>query len=412
MSRSAAALAGTVAFLAIIGAVTVTGAWHGDFRFDEAHKISETAFLGAWLRGDVRNAAWFANVIDRSNPPVGKYVFGAAVLLSGQKLPSFPTLAVHSRDGAIAAVHPEPLSAPYRPLLAATRAASAVATALTAAILVAMLVRYHGWLSATVAVALFALSSLVQTYWAWAVFDPLFALCFTMLIALTASLANATSWRRVALTAGAMGIVAALAFQTRLNGMLAVLVALAFVWGIFGTTRKALGATGVLMVTLAAATLLLNPYYWSAPATPLEPFSRHDGLGRPFQRLLQQKRDLETIAVPLQEGRQEGRTVPEKVRYAGEMLMSELAGLLTVIGAMVGLVLLGRRGRVTARPLRIALLMSLAVVFLMIATLPLPWPRYLLVTVPPLALIAGFGTAEVLSAFVMEMRRAIATARK
>ena len=77
-------LAGVIAFAAVLAAVLLPGSWlRDDFRVDEAHKISESAFLRLWLNGDVSNPAWSANIVDRTNPPVGKYALGAAILLSG-----------------------------------------------------------------------------------------------------------------------------------------------------------------------------------------------------------------------------------------------------------------------------------------------------------------------------------------
>jgi 4-amino-4-deoxy-L-arabinose transferase-like glycosyltransferase len=388
-------MAGVLAFVVVGTGILLSGSWRGDFRVDEAHKISETAFLGLWLRGDAGNTAWFANIIDRTNPPAGKYAFGLAILLSGQELPSLPTLAVHSPDGNIPATHAEALSAPYRPLLTATRSVSGVATALTAALLMVVLARYHGWVSAVAACAFFSLNFLTRDYAATAVFDPLFTLFFTACLALTA----AASARRVMTPAVLIGIVTALAFQTRLNGLLAFVLAMPFLW----MASRRVKALAIAAAVFIAITLVLNPFYWSTGAVP--PFSSHNGPLRPVERLLQQKQDLERLAAPLQEGRTEGRGLSGKVRYLFEMVLSDRSGVLLMLGAVTGAVFLAVRWRLLQPPMRIALLMSLAVIATMVATLPLPWPRYLLVVIPPLALLAGYGTGEMVNMAVQRTTR-------
>jgi hypothetical protein len=71
-----------------------------------------------------------------------------------------------------------------------------------------------------------------------------------------------------------------------------------------------------------------------------------------------------------------------------------------VFSALAGVIVLAVRWRSVTPPMRVALLMSLATVVTMVSTLPMPWTRYLLVDVPPLALLGGFATAEAASAFI------------
>jgi hypothetical protein len=353
------------------------------------------------MRGDFGNAAWFANKYDRTNAPTGKYVFGMAILLTGQTLPPLPTLSV--RDPTIPPIHPTELSAPYRPMLHAVRFASTISIALAAAILTALLGRYHGWISAASAFAFLALSDITHTLEATAVFDPLFALFFMTSIALMTALAARPSARRVAVAGISIGVVTALAFQTRLNGLFAFLIAMPFLWvTLRRNMRQLLLATALATGVFAATTLILNPYYWSTPATRIEPFSNQNGLLRPIERLVQQRQDLLEIAAPLRAMHPEGRTVVERVQYLLEMMLSDLPGLLMVFSAFAGTIILGVRWRTVTPPLRVAMLMSLAVAVTMVATLPLPWLRYLLVTVPPLALVGGFAAGEVLRAFIRE----------
>lgn len=400
--RAASAL-GALAFLAVIAGVLVTGSWRGDFRVDEAFKISETPFLRLWIRGDFGHPAWFANIIDRTNPPAGKYLFGVAILSTGQPLPPLPTMAV--RDPSVPPLHAPALSAAYRPMLHAVRFVSALSIALIAALLTTLLARHHGWISAAAAFALFALNDITRTFAATGVFDPLFALFFVVSIALMTALAADPPMKRVIIAAVAIGAVTALAFQTRVNGLFAFLIAMPFLWVMLHRAiRKAVVATTVATGAFVATTMLLNPYYWSTPDVPIEPFSSHHGLLRPIQRLVQQQRDILSIAAPWQDARMEARTVAEKGRFLVEMMLSNLPGVLLGFAALTGVILLAMRWRSIAHPLRAVLLMSLAAVIAMVMSLPMPWLRYLLVDVAPLALLGGFGAGEITRVAVLSFR--------
>jgi hypothetical protein len=394
LSRRAAALAGALAFLAVSAGLVLGETWRGPFRIDEAHKISETAFLRLWLEGDLRSSAWFANVIDRTNPPAGKYAFGLAILLSGQELPPLPTLAVHSPDGDIPRLHPDALSAPYRQYLMPVRAASAISVALTAALLAATLTRYDGWLAALVACGLFFLHPVTTAYATTAVFDPLFALFFMACIPLVAFAAGSGTARRVAMAAALVGIVSALAFQTRLNGILAGAIAMGFLGAASGPNkRRVLAALAIALGSFAATTLAVNPFYWSTPERTSARFSTPAGLTRPMVRLAQQKEDLERLAAPLRQRRPETHSLSGRTRYATARLRSGAAGVSLLLGAAAAVTLLARRWRTRTRAIQVAVAMSLVVAMTMILTLPMPWQRYLFVVIPPLALLAGFGTA-------------------
>lgn len=393
LGRRAAFLLGLLAFAVLLTTAAASGRWRGDFRIDEAHKISETAFLRLWLRGDVSNDAWFANVVDRTNPPAGKYLFGAAILLSGQALPPLPTLAAFSPNGFVPAYHPEHLSAPLRPLLGATRAASSVATALTAALLTALLARRHSAAAATIGLILFATNFLTRAFWSTAVFDPLFSLFFMLLVALATSLDNSQSRLRIIGVSTAIGVAAAITFQIRLNGLFGVAIAVLFAaLAVRRSARTLAYAAATAMASSLAATLLLNPYYWSTPASPIMPFAAQTGMTRPIERLLEQKRDLETLAGPIRLA--QPLTFGKRLRFLSEVVFGDLAGLLLAMAAATGVLMLAFRWRAFAPELRRALLMSIAVVIMMVVTLPLPWPRYLLVVVPPLAFLAAVGVAE------------------
>jgi hypothetical protein len=197
----------------------------------------------------------------------------------------------------------------------------------------------------------------------------------------------------VVLASIGVGITTALAFQTRLNGIYAFIVAIAFLWiTLRHAIRKAVLATLLTTAAFVGTTLLLNPYYWSTPSRPIEPFSSDRGPMRPITRLVQQKKDLEFAASFVQPRRGEGRTPLEKVEYL--FVTRDLPGFFLRLSAMLSVVVLLVRRNFVAPPMRIAVLMSLAIVATMVLTLPMPWTRYLLVDLGPLALMAGFTTSE------------------
>jgi hypothetical protein len=381
----ASALAGLLAFLAVVSWFVLSDARKGDFRVDEAHKISETPFFTLWIRGDVRNPAWFENPIDRTNPPVGKYAFALGILLSGNAVPPLPTLAARTPEG-VPPTHRAEESAPYRPLLGAARAVSAVATALIAALLTALLSRLHSGIAGAAASAMFLSCGLAREFAATAVFDPLLSLFFITAIALAAIAATAELRSRLLMLSIGIGVVCAFAFQTRLNGLLLTPIAAMFL----RRPRFVLA----MCIVFACTALLVNPYYWSEPSVPVPGFSAQPVATRPLLRLLQQKADLERIAQPLRDGLSEGRDTRERVIYAGEMLLGDPGALGSILFALAGAVTAVTRWKTSSASLRSALAMSAVVITTMVLTLPLPWPRYLLVTLPPICSLGGYGLGE------------------
>ena len=77
-----------------------------------------------------------------------------------------------------------------------------------------------GFTGAIVAVAFLLTHFLTRVYGATAIFDPILALFATVLLAIAASAAGARTRMRFAALMTAAGVAGALAFQTRLNGLL------------------------------------------------------------------------------------------------------------------------------------------------------------------------------------------------
>lgn len=304
----------------------------GEFRIDEAHKISETYFLRLVERGDFRSPDWTSSQVERANPPVGKVVFGLAMQAAGVALP---------RDLTFAA-HPDPRGAPpqFRSALRPARLVSLVATAGTAALAC--------FLAGPIASILFLGSFLVQTHGTSAVFDPLLTF---FILAAAAPVAGRVTWPRTV----AAAVLAALAFDTRASGILALIGVLVLVrdW------RKCLSAIGICFFVATA----LNPVYWSVT-----------GYATQFH-------DLNALLAATGEHR---LGPVEKVRFVSEYAFGDIVGLLTLIGVLM-------LALVRPRSLPPVLWWCLAVVVTFTAWLPVGYPRYVLVVIPAFAIAADYG---------------------
>jgi 4-amino-4-deoxy-L-arabinose transferase-like glycosyltransferase len=217
--------------------LSITANLSGDFRIDEAHKISETWYLRLIERGDFHHPDWLSSPIERANPPAGKVIFGLAMQAAGVELP---------RDGTFA-MHPDPRGKPaeLRSALRPTRMVSVLATAGTAAL--ACL------LAGPIASLLFLGSFVTRTYADAAVYD---ALLTFFVVAAAVSIARKVTWPRTV----AAATLAALAFDTRASGIIALLGIIVLIrdW------RKALAAIAICFVVATA----LNPVCW-VPAVHL-----------------------------------------------------------------------------------------------------------------------------------------------
>jgi 4-amino-4-deoxy-L-arabinose transferase-like glycosyltransferase len=386
----------------------------GGWRIDEAEKLSATYALHHLLRGDVHHPDWFRSRIDRTNPPVGKYVFGLAILIAGKPLPPGSTLTrTNFPLEETAPMHSEAEAAPFLPMLAAARWVSLLATALCAGIVAGVAARVRGILAAVVAVLLFAPHWIVDAFGATAILDPL----LTLLVLATAPLALAL-WNapeRAPIVTPLLGIVAAMAFQTRLNGGIALAACLAamVVAAVVRRRPTLLLAALVMTVVFAVAAIAVNPYYWaSAPPDPSIPAAvreSHPLAPRVISRFEIQLDELQSILLlfrtggvrmPLWAAESAARTrIPwtaaAKTRYLASALAGDPAGVLLVAGALAGVLF------ALARRERGALFLLVWCGTIIVGTcvwLPLPWSRYLFVILPPLALLAGFGLASMVGA--------------
>lgn len=403
------ALLSVLACLAfLVGFGTSPRVSSGEFRIDEVHKISESSFWRLAAAGDFGSPLWYGDPVDRTNPPIGKLLFGLSISLHGLVPPADPSLG---RPGGL---HPSERTPPaYRSLLVPVRRVSVLATALTAGLLAWCALRSSGPWAALLALAFWGGHHLTRTFATTAVFDPLLAAAvLAALPPLVALGSGRRSGRAVAGLSAAAGAASALAFDIRASGAIA-LAATVSVLALFTLRetrsrdagppgrRLAAAATRTLVPALLAFGLVavaLNPFYWGVPA------GGSGGAGalplRVVRRLGMQLEDFRYLLSSIRDGLLVG--AGEKIGFAAEILCADLLALAMLLGAAVALYL-AARGEL-AKELLPVLAWSAVVVLGIVAWLPLAWPRYLLPTLPPLALAGGIGWVELSRAALRAIR--------
>lgn len=384
---------------ALLSAVLVTtllvsrGSMHGGFRIDEAHKLSETVFLRLLVERKFSDPLWFGHIVDRTNPPAGKYLLGLGLVAQGRELPRSPSLSVLSVDGTIPPVHSLEASAPYEPLLVPGRRAALAATALTAALLGWIAARFATPVAALFTVVLFAFSFPVLGWGATAIFDPFLMLAILAPLPLLGSLANATAGSQIARLAAA-GALCGVAFQVRLSGGVALAAALACtVWLLAGDRRRLLAGCAALVAVATATAVAINPYYWAS--APAGDFAASPLMRVPV-RLARQIADLQALSSLVSNRAERLDTPLMKARYVAEVAFGDPLGLVAMLLAIVAL---AAGTRLLRRDRRESVLMIWASVTIVVygGWLPFAWPRYILPMMPALTILAGLGAAEIAS---------------
>lgn len=397
----------------------------GVFRVDEAHKVSETVALRLLLERRWNDPIWFGNLVDRTNPPFGKYVFGTAVLLSGQPLPRTPSLSrLAGPDAVMPMFAPPEDGAPYVPLLEPCRRAALLATALGAAAIAWVTSRLYGMLAGCIPPALFVSHWTTSQFGTSALFDPV----LVGAVALTAvALLLVIESRRSLAAAVLAGLLCAAAFQTRLNGGVALLAVLAGLAVVFARERSSKRAIAALVVcaVFASTAIAMNPYYWAS--TPddggVRAVVRDTGaVARVPLRFAQQVGELRTILTGLTRGgvrlplwaaesparKPVAWTLGTKLRFIAIAIFDRWTSLLLLALAVAGSVAIVRERRTASLAL---LAWSAVVVLITVAWLPLPWARYLLPILPALGIPAAAAIAAVLKVLPNVPRRAAATSQ-
>jgi hypothetical protein len=403
--RSRTAIAIAVFALSLL-AILATGRQRGDFRIDEAHKLSETYYLRLVERGDFDNPDWFRSRVERSNPPAGKYLFGLAIRAAGLELPRDLTVAEVVNSGQR---YPPPSALPaYRKMLVPARLFTAAITAATAATIFLAGCSAAGFPAGAVATILYATSFMTQTFAATAVFDPL--LTFAVLLPLLPiSRIENSSWRSAAWLMAAAGAMAGVAAQVRVNGLIALagIIAAALCDAVYsGRLRRAVALCCIASAACLTVATLVNPYYWSNPSASAvpSPFRGYESLPvRIVDRYRIQFADLRFL-LAREEAAQTALRGIEKPRFVAEYLFGDWFGIAMLFGLALA-VAVPIATRRLGRPAAIPIAWSAVIIVILTAWLPLPYPRYVLLAVPPAALVAGYGWSA-LGRSLMELLRA------
>jgi hypothetical protein len=331
-------------FLAAAATIWASGRLKGDWRIDEAHKISETARLSP--------SAWRHSRAERANPPVGKWIFA----LAAPRVPYDPAFTERAARGE--RIPPPHLASAYARALPRVRMVSLIATALTAALVYALSESF-------LAVLLYFFSFLTQTFAATAVFDPLLTL---FVVAAAVQLARKVTWPRTF----AAAVLAGFAIDVRLSGALA----LAGVLALLLVRRRFVQAAvaGGISLVLAAA---MNPFFFT------------------------QFHDLQVLLDATGEHR---LSAAEKLRFVSEYAFGDFVGIAILVGLVFAPFGLrpsrprspgnehGRAGRPAGAGGTPALLAWCAIIaILFTAWLPVGYPRYVLIIIPALAIAAAHG---------------------
>lgn len=374
---------GLVALLAIaqFTIYASTGALQGPWRIDETHKISETVFLRYLLEGDVDNEAWFCNRVERSNPPVGKYLLGLGILASGANLPDRPSLSTQlGPDFYVPPSFPQEISNAWLPALPAARATALAFTSMTGALIFLITARLAGFASGLMAWSVWVTNPTVNDYGSTATFDPILTLLFV-----ASAVPLLKPGRSTAMDMVSSGVLAGFAIATRLSGALAILAIVPAI--LLKRDRLA-----TLAIVLAAATLALfvvDPFLW-ATGVECETLQRRDNPANPFLRGAQRVQDLSTLTQMLDQ-RGAGEWSMSRAQFAIEHLLGSVPGLLSVPLALLSMLALYRNRALT--PL---VLWGWIAIAGMVVWMPYPWPRYLTIPAAGLAMLAGLGSSLLL----------------
>ncbi|HUF18283.1 MAG TPA: hypothetical protein VMS12_09605 [Thermoanaerobaculia bacterium] len=403
MTPAKNALASGIVFLAALILLLASGRDRGGYRIDEAHKVADTHFFHLVRSGDLTHPDWFRHIADRTNPPVGKFLFGLSAWLHGAAIPEDLSMRVEEPDGTLGQrLRGE--EDDFDDVLRASRRVSILATAATAAV-VFSIAAFAGGLPAGILGALLHLAHyLTLTFAGTAVYDPL----LTLFVALSAlpliHLDRVPTRRRLILSAVAAGLFAAAAFQTRLSGLLGLLVlVLMFLVAWIVTRRRDFGTfIAVAIPVFAVAAIAVNPFYWSASRTATEPPGAPLP-GRIIERFTLQLRELSELLRRQSENQEVLSTVGAKAAFAAEIVLGDLIGMLMLLGWGLAAFFLVRA---PGRGLRNAIVLAWSglIIALLVLWLPLAWPRYLLVAIPAAAAGAAVGWWQLLSSIGTAVR--------
>ncbi len=397
-------LAAALAFAAWGG---MQGWLRGGHRIDEAHKISEAAFLRLALAGDAESPFWTQNRVDRFNPPIGKFLFAAAILAAGEELPRLPTLSLLAPDNGLMPGLPPPPPGQSQLLLPCRILAF---SATSVAVFLAMLLLFESGhaIAALLALLLFATNFVTATHGGSAIFDPLL-LVFAQatIVALVYWLGKPDRPRRLLLALIAAALVA-FATQIRLSaGLLAVLTMAVFVLGAIREKRAAtLESAAVFAPAYILLSVAMNPYYWAGVK------SVGSFIPTVVARVGLQLEDGGVLMAALRRSGGTFASKAEKWSFVSETLFGDFSGILLLVTLVAGIASVARYGRDLDRLTGDIIIVHLLAAVLFVMWLPLPWPRYLLVPLLPLTVAAVAASTPLLHIVRQRMMEAVTASRR
>ena len=266
--------------------------------------------------------------------------------------------------------------------------------ALSAVIIFAVALRFQGILAGALTQFLLVRHFLFGTALFYARSDALQTVCATAtIIPLLLCVAAARTWGAL-VAASIAGGLAALAFQTRLDGGVVLLMCIAFLVAHGPRNRRAALCVVVLALAFGIASLAIYPFYWAEPR-PAEGvpsvYLVHEPLPtRIVHRFALQVSDLRMLAAEV-EPKWRLDSLPQRVRFAASVFASGKAGLLTLAGWCLVLAL---TRALPANERAIAAWAGTGIV-VMALWIPLSWYIYLLIVLPAWVLggALGFGAA-------------------
>ena len=190
--------------------------------------------------------------------------------------------------------------------------------------------------------------------------------------------------------AAVAGVSAALAFQTRLNGGAALLMAIAFLALRDSRDWRALIKILIVVLTFAVVSVAINPFYWAVPRDASgipEELSLKEPLPlRVIHRVEVQVDDLRVLLDGV-EPQWKLNTVVSRVRFTSSVLFSGLAGMAVAGGLIIGLVTMGK---MTADQ-RSIMAWAVTGILVIAVWIPLAWDPDLLMVLPAVVAAASVG---------------------
>lgn len=369
---------------------------------DEGQRIAESYLLRLALAGQWNHPDWFRVITDSSHPQMNKYFFGVAALLAGVELPPDLALPRYYESGGLArgGWQPPPHLMPtYAPMLHPARRAALVCNIISWMAIAWLLLRGHGLGAALLASAIFVRHYLPVTFITQARSDALQTCSFTLaLLAVGPVWRGARGWRSVVAAIFA-GVFAAICFQTRLNGLLALggVGAALVVLAARRRDRWPLVLALIATLTCGMVAVASNPYYWAQPdstqglagvtaareALPLRVVTRFRAQVAQLDHLLEDH-SYAALHSPL-----------DRVRFTARVLFSGVAGMILAAGLSAAVVLLVlRRGR---ESFHFACAWTFPVILVFALWLPLAWDTYVLMILPSAVLVAAAALSELAS---------------